>query len=316
MKKVLKHASLFLIGAIVTLSSCKKTDDDPTPDNLNADVTLTMNETSSSTGNENLNVKYGQTVVLQVTAVSTTSTDMRRLYVYKSEDGSSTKTNVTDWSGFKADANGAYYYEIPGANKNNFSLKRDVTVSSNTSREMDKYFFYFTDNSAFNVGSTSGLLLGPGTITLIYPDFKTRVIDQKLYNICSSMYPSAYNLAAQTGVTATVTPGSGAIIVGPNADFSQQAGTANCGTFNGWVGQNGTAFVKANDFDLTNASASSAAEAYAAGSPNSTITGVATGDIFVAKLKNTTTYAVFKVTAVNVTSTNNDDNYVFDVYAE
>lgn len=313
MKKLMNYASLLFIGATVVLSSCKKSDDDPTPSNLTADVSLTMNETSSSTGNQNLNVKYNQTVVLEVTAVSTTSTDMKRLYVYKSEDGSSTKTNVNDWTGFKADGNGTYYYDIPAANKNNFTLKREITVSANTSRYTDKYFFYFTSNDNFNVSSSNYLLLGPGTITVIYPDFKASKIDQKLYNICSAQFPSAYNLEGQTGVSASVDPGTGVITVGANADLVQQNGTANCGTFNGWVGQNGTAFVKSNDFDWANASSASAEAAYAAGTPNSTVTGVTIGDIYIAKIKNTSSYSVFKIKAVNSTSTNNDDNYVFDV---
>ncbi|MDF2455813.1 MAG: hypothetical protein K0R51_1806 [Cytophagaceae bacterium] len=315
MKKVLNYASMFLLGAVVTLSSCKKTDDDPTPDSLNADVSLTMNENGSSTGNENFNVKYGQKAVLEVTAITTTSTDMRRLYVYRSEDGSSTKNNVIDWSGFKPDANGVYYYEIPSDSKNNFVLKREVTVSTNKTRNTDKYHFYFTSNDNFNVASTNHLLLGPGTITLIYPDFKTGKTGQKLYNICSAEYPSAYNLEDQTGVTATVA-GDGTIIVGPNADLTQQSGEANCGTFNGWVGQNGTAFVKANDFDWENASAHSAGMAYASGAPTYAVNNVQSGDIYIAKLKGTNTYSVFKITAVNNTGSNNDDNYVFDVLGE
>lgn len=312
MKKAMNYTAVLLAAAVTFLSSCKKTEDDPAPDSLVADVSLSMNETNGTgTDNEDFYVNYSDNAVLEVTAVTTTSSDMKRLYIYKEEDNGA-KTNV-GLSGFKTDGNNNYYYDIPNDSKNNFTLKREVTVSSNTSRVTDVYYFYFTDNSNFNVASPgSDLVIGPGTITLIYPDFKSKFSDKKLYNVCSSMAPGAYDLQNMANVTATV-DGGGNITIGSGADMAQQTGVANCGTFNGWVGQNSTAFVKSNSFDVANASTASVTAAYAAGTPTSTVTGVAVGDIYIAKLKGTTEYAVIKVTGVSSIA-GNDDFYTFDVY--
>lgn len=314
MKKVSYYLSVALLATTVVLSSCKKSEDDPTPSNLTPDVTLTMNQSNgTSTANEDLTVfNTDGSTVLEVTAITTSSTDMKRLYVYKSEDNGT--INSVNLDGFKQDGNNNYYYEIPSDNKNNFTLKRSVMVSSNTSRDTDVYYFYFTKDNNFN-RTTPGtdLLLGPGTITLIYDvKLNDQATGQKLYNICSSAFPSAYNLQALTGVSAS-TNGAGIITVGSGADMAQQSGVANCGTFNGWVGQNGTTFVKAGSgFDYSNASRNAAETTYQDGTATGTVTGVAVGDIYVANLRGTNTYAVVRITAVNATTTNNDDNYVFD----
>jgi len=317
MKKLSYYLSVALLATTVVLSSCKKSDDDPTPDNLTADVSLTMNQTNGTgSHNENLTVKNTQgSAVIEVTAITTTSVDMKRLYIYKSQDGE-TRTSI-GLDGFKQDGNDNYYYEIPNDSKNNFTLKRSVNVSSNTTRETDVYYFYFTDGSDFNVLSPGGdLLLGPGSITLIYDvDLSTSKTGQKLYNICSSSFPSAYNLQTLAGVSATADGTTGFITVGDGADFAQQTGIANCGTFNGWVGQNSTTFVKAGSgFDYSNATRNSAEAEFEEGTASGTVTGVAQGDIYIANVRGAGNYAVIRITAVNNTpSDNNNDSYEFEV---
>ncbi|MDB5256238.1 MAG: hypothetical protein JWM14_933 [Chitinophagaceae bacterium] len=315
MRKLSYYLSVAVLATTVVLSSCKKSDD-PTPDNLTPDVSLTMNQTNGTgTANQNLTVKNTQgSAVLEVTAITTTSNDMKRLYVYKTEDGGTT-TNI-GLDGFKQDGNNNYYYDIPNDSRNNFTIKRRVNVSSNTNRITDLYQFYFTKANDFNVLSPgSNVIIGPGTITLIYDvDLSTSKADQKLYNICSSQFPSAYNLQTLSGVSATAAQGTGIITVGSGADFAQQTGIAACGTFNGWVGQNGTTFVKAgSSFDYSNATRNLATTTYTSGTAVSTVTGVSVGDIYVANVRGAGNYAVIRITAVNSTTSDNDDNYVFDV---
>lgn len=74
-----------------------------------------------------------------------------------------------------------------------------------------------------------------------------------------------------------------------------------------WTCSNGTMYVKATGFDYNNATVESAATAYAAGSASATVSDVAVDDIYVAKLRGGTDYAVLKITAVTVTDDNNDD---------
>jgi hypothetical protein len=315
MRKLSYYLSMACLATTVVLSSCKKSDDDPTPDNLTADVSLNMNQTNGTgTANQNLTVKNTQgSAVLEVTAVTTTSNDMKRLYVYKTED-TGTRTNVA-LDGFKQDGNNNYYYDIPNDSRNNFTIKRSVNVSSNTTRVTDLYQFYFTKDSDFNVASPgSNIIIGPGTINLIYDiDLSIAKSGEKLYNICSSQFPSAYNLQTLSGVTASADQTTGIITVGSGADLSQQSGVANCGTFNGWVGQNGTTFVKAGSgFDYPNATRNQTAAAFTTGTAVTTVTGVTSGDVYIANLKGTNTYAIIRVTAINSVS-GNDDYYIFDV---
>lgn len=316
MKKLSYYLSVALLAATVVMTSCKKSEDDPTPDNLTADVSLNINETNGTgTDSKNLAVKNTQgSAVLQVTAVTTSSNDMKRLYVYKTEDGG-TRTNV-GLEGFKQDGNSNYYYEIPNDSKNNFTIKRSVNVSTNTSRDTDLYQFYFTKANDFNVLTPgSNIVIGPGSITLIYDiDLSTSKTAEKLYNICSSSFPSAYNLQTLAGVSATADGTTGLITVGDGADLAQQTGIANCGTFNGWVGQNSTTFVKANSsFDYSSASRNSARTEFNNGTATGTVTGVAAGNIYIANIRGAGNYAVIRITAVNSTTTDNNDNYQFDV---
>lgn len=317
MKKLSYYLSVALLSATVVMTSCKKSEDDPTPNNLTPDVSLTMNQTNGTgMDNEDLTVKNTQgSAVLEVTAVTTTSNDMKRLYVYKSEDNGT--INNVSMDGFKQDGNNNYYYEIPNDSRNNFTIKRSVNVSSNTTRDTDRYYFYFTDASDFNrVAPGTDVVIGPGTITLVYDvDLSTSKSDQKLYNICSSSFPSAYNLQSLSGVSATADGTTGLITVGDGADMAQQTGIANCGTFNGWVGQNSTTFVKTNssNFDYSNATRNMAEEAFNDGTPTATVTGVASGDIYIANVRGAGNYAVIRITSVNATTTDNNDYYQFDV---
>jgi len=149
MKKLMNYASLFLMAAIVVVSSCKKADD-PTP-SANPDVKITMNQTDG-TGNatKSIGVKNDRgSIDMQVTALTATNNDMSRLYVYVKIDNGPYQT--IGFTGFTQDGNNNYYYDIPNADRNNFTLDMNPTISTNTSRQTEEYFFFFTSGSAFDV---------------------------------------------------------------------------------------------------------------------------------------------------------------------
>jgi hypothetical protein len=67
--------------------------------------------------------------------------------------------------------------------------------------------------------------------------------------------------------------------------------------------KNSTMFVKANSFDYANATVEAATAAYAAGTPAMSASGVANNDIYIAKLRGGSDYAVIKITLVDPSST-------------
>lgn len=314
MKKLMKYASLFLVGAVV-LSSCKKTDD-PVP-SANPDVKLTMNQTDG-TGNAttSIGVKNDRgTIDMQVTALTANNNDMSRLYVYVKKDNGPFQT--IGFTGFTTDSDNQYYYKITNANQNNFTLDMIASIETNASRVTDEYYFYFTSGDFDITTPGSEVKLGPGKITVRYNPLELVKSSQRIYSVCAATgNNAAYNIDGLTGVTTSVNPITGAITVtGTNADLVNMVGIASCsGTFNnGWTGQNNTTFVKSNSFVFTNATMTSTVNAYNGGSALTTVTGVAIGDVYIAKLKNSTTYAVLKVTGVTDAAGNND--YIeFDVY--
>lgn len=66
-----------------------------------------------------------------------------------------------------------------------------------------------------------------------------------------------------------------------------------------WTTGNSTMQVKNNSYDYTNATVESASAAYSAGTPSASVSSPATGDIYVAKLRGGSSYAVIKITAVD-----------------
>ncbi len=86
----------------------------------------------------------------------------------------------------------------------------------------------------------------------------------------------------------------------------------------GWTPDEGsnTTFVQQNNYDYDSASQSTAATAFASGTINNDIRNVVAGDIFIARLRGGSTYAIIKITQVNdngqVGVGLNDDYIQFD----
>ena len=79
-----------------------------------------------------------------------------------------------------------------------------------------------------------------------------------------------------------------------------------------WTVGNGntSTFVKDNTFDYTNATIEAATTAFNNGSATNTVSSVATGDIYIAKLRDGN-YAVIKITNVVITTSDNNDKIEF-----
>jgi len=63
----------------------------------------------------------------------------------------------------------------------------------------------------------------------------------------------------------------------------------------GWIAKNSTMFVKAVGFNYNTGTSNDARNVYAAGSPKSNIALPVNGEIFIAKLRGTDTYAIIKI---------------------
>jgi hypothetical protein len=74
------------------------------------------------------------------------------------------------------------------------------------------------------------------------------------------------------------------------------AGAAFTGS---WAAQNATMFVKDNSFDYDNATVEAATAAYNGGTPAASVSNPSAGDIYIAKLRGGSTYAVIKIVEVD-----------------
>lgn len=117
-------------------------------------------------------------------------------------------------------------------------------------------------------------------------------------------YQGAWDLGTNVGVSS-----SGA----ESTKDMKNTSTVASGWVNAWTTGtgNGTLYVKTSVFDYNNATLESATSAYAAGTAVSTVTNPATNDIYIAKLRGGTNYAVIKITNIVVTPSDNLDKIEF-----
>lgn len=87
--------------------------------------------------------------------------------------------------------------------------------------------------------------------------------------------------------------------------------TVSAGWVNAWAAGNSTLFVKANSFDYTAGTLEDAQTAYAGGTASATVTAPAANDIYIAKLRGGSNYAVIKITSVTETASDNLDKINF-----
>ncbi len=78
-----------------------------------------------------------------------------------------------------------------------------------------------------------------------------------------------------------------------------------------WIAGNTTMYVQDNSFDYDGATVEGAMAAYAAGTATSTVSGVTTGNVYIAKLRGGDDYAVIKIINVIITDNDNLDKIEF-----
>ncbi len=292
-KKFYSYVAIIALSSMALLSSCSKTDEETPITPVTADATVSLNENTPTTPTTTLYVTRQQlTAALQVTAVSKTSTDMKRIYVYKKSTPTPGTYVTYNGSGFKKDGANHYYYDIPSDQKNNTVLNLNVELtSSNTAIVSDEYYFAFTDGTNFGgPTNTTGILLGPAKIFIVYGILK-ETTGLKLNNI-QGTNSGAFDLVALTNKSASdAAPGKDMIDSDANTALWEKS-------FN--AGTSGTLYAKLSlAFDYATATDLTIKEAYEAGNAIDTQTDVAAGDIFVAKLRGLDQYALIKVTFIS-----------------
>lgn len=297
MKKFYSYVAVLAISSMALLSSCSKNDDEMPSTPVTPDATVELNENTKPTGSTDLYVKRTQSnVTIQVSAVSKTSTDMKRVYVFKkaktTTDAGTYKT--VEGSGFKKDANDYFYYDIPSDQKNNAVLTLTVLLNEgNINADIDEYYVVFTTGNAYaGAPNIAGVLVGPAQIYVHY-GVLTETTGHKLNNI-KGPNSGAFDLVALSNKgESDLATGKDMNDDGTNAlwDKSFNAGTS------------GTLYTKvSSSFDYTNATDISIKTAYDADNAVGTVNNIAAGDLYVAKLRGLDQYALIKVTFISTES--------------
>lgn len=298
MKKIYSSIAILAIASMALFSSCSNNGDDPTPVLPSTpDVKVALNETTNTSASENIYVSREKTSLnLQVSAVSKTTTDMRRIYVFKKSTLTTTAGDyaAVNGTGFKKDGNN-YYYDIPANERNNTVLNLTVSlIGGNTLAKSDEYYFAFTDGTSFGgPADTDGMLVGPAQIFIYYGKL-SETTGHRLNNIFGP------NSGAFDLVTLKNKAASEAATGKDMLDYDAVTSTALWSkSFD--AGTSGTLYAKLpSDFDYDNATDISIKEAYTtAANATGTQIGVAAPNMFVAKLRGTETYALIKVTSIS-----------------
>ena len=155
------------------------------------------------------------------------------------------------------------------------------------------------DGNTANVTVTVSKITGSSGTTLVYEN-----ISAILYNLMAPTgYLGAWDLVSNVGVASSGSETS--------KDMANKS-TSGTGWIPGWSTGTGntTAFVKDNSLTYATATLEDITAAYTSGSSSITITPTV-GDIYVAKLRGASNYALIKVTAINTTASDNLDNITF-----
>ncbi|WP_018342452.1 hypothetical protein [Cytophaga aurantiaca] len=304
MKKIYSTIAVLAISSLSLLSSCSKDDSDGPINPASPESTVSLNENTNTSGSDTLYVKRDKmNAVIQVNGVSKSTTDMKRIYVYKKSSTVSgavvtpgSYATYNGGSGFSQDANNNYYYDIPADQKNNASLTLTVPLAANNAAAFDEYYFAFTDGTSFDGPSnTSGLLLGPAKIYIAYGVLS----EANGYRVNNIYGPNsgAFDLATLTNKSAS-DPVSDKDMV--DADPITQTAVWS----QSFEAANSTLFAKIpSSFDYANATDISIKAAYAlAANATGTQSAVTAGNLYVAKLRNLDQYVLIKITYMSTES--------------
>ncbi len=281
------------MSAFVLFSSCSKDGEDPI-NPASAEITVALNENTNMSEKDTLFVKRDKmSANIQVSAVAKTTTDLRRIYIYKkvSTTSASGSYETYNGSGFSKDTDDNYYYDIPNDQRNNAVLNFTVNLNANNiTAKTDEYYVVFTDGTPYGgPGSPDGLLIGPAQIYIAYGDL-SETTGHRLNNI-QGPNSGAFNLSTLSNEPASAIAG--------NKDMVDSDATTALWD-KSFAAGNTTKFVKVSSgFNYAHATDLTIKDAYVAGTKLSTVLDVATGDMYVAKLRDLDNYVLIKVTSIS-----------------
>lgn len=297
MQKIYSTIAVLAISSLALLSSCSKKNDGSSVKPVYPDAVISVNESVKKTNADTIYVKRDKlTATIQVNAVSTITSDMKRFYILKRTSTTNSTSNYATYNAgvnFKKDNDGYYYYEIPTDQRNNTSITLTVNLNTNNSIAVfDEYYFIFTDAPADGgSGGPSVVLVGPAKV-FIYYGLLSETKGYKLHNTQGTNSNSgAFNLVDLKNEPTVASPGNKDMI---DADATTAAWDKSFTT------ESGSMFVKLpNNFDYTNATDLSIVAAYTSGTAKNSQLNIATGDMFVARLRGLNFYTLIKVTSIS-----------------
>ena len=272
MKKVKFLALMFLAGATL-FTSCKKDEETVAAPT----ISVTNNKTAYS-----VTATADTTIIFNVTVAAEGEID---LFTIKKTVGSTT-TSYGSPTGFSGKTSYTYNFE---------------QIFTATDTYPISFAFKVTDKEGqdASITVTVSKINGSSGTTLAYEN--TSAI---LYNLMAPTgYLGAWDLVNNVGVASSGSETS--------KDMANKS-TSGTGWIPGWSTGTGntTAFVKDNSLTYATATLEDITAAYTSGSSSITITPTV-GDIYVAKLRGASNYALIKVTAINTTASDNLDNITF-----
>lgn len=307
LKKVCSHIAI--IGILAFFVSCKNKGDGIIP--IYPESSIALNETSKATSSDSIYVTRAKlTATVQVSALSKGSTEMKRIYVFKK---STTTLKTGDYetypdASFKKDGHNKYYYAIPADQKNNAVLNLFLNLTTGKVKAdtavVDDYYFAFTDDRDFDTPSNpAGMLVGPAEIRIVYGAL-TETTGYRINN-AKSTKPSSFDLTTLTNKTLLNVDSLKDMkvnVVGPDSLWEK--------SFIG--GSSKTLYAKIpSSFNYTYATDLDIKKTYFEATNKTAIqANVATGDMFIARIRNKETYALIKVTYISDPGSGTNTEYM------
>lgn len=281
--KKLKLMALGLLGvSMFTFTSCAEDEDTEAP---SPNLTVTAS-TASITGaaNESITISSGTTVDFAISAQSVGGTDLKSIQLIIT--GVNATTNLPESVG-GYDYSSSAVVDLDNADEDVYSDILSVDGIYFGTEGKTTYRFILTDN---NNKSTARDI----EVNVTNPEPLNTEVTGAFFHIGGSLQ-GAYDLVDNKLIS-----GSGASADPTKQDMKNTDAAGNIFT-GSWTAANATLFVKSNGFDYANATVSSAAAAYADGTPGSNVGNPINGDIYIAKLRGTGDFAVIKIVSVDPT---------------
>ena len=259
--KKMKLFALGLIGASMMMTSCADDSDDPV-----VGPTLTVTEENSANGvvNGKVEVAPGDSLLFEWDARAGDA----KLETFLVERDGVSQSSVPTEEGNDLDDN--------IKNSDNESYQDGIKLPGLAG----VYTFEVTDRDGESAMVEIEVMVGSPM---------TNEVTGAFFHIAGSL-EGAYDLVTDMTVAAS----------GADADKDMANTDAAGDPFTGsWEAKNATMFVKATGFDYANATVEAAANAYANGAASATVDNPAAGDIYIAKLRGGSDYAVIKITDVD-----------------